>query len=51
MPRVGTTVAIVVHLKNGMIPYLIASGRCKACVISVVWIVYINVENWCVCMV
>lgn len=29
MPRVGTTMAIVVHLKNAMVPYCIASGRCK----------------------
>lgn len=48
VPRVGTTMARVVHLKNGLVPYLIASGRCKVHVISIVWIIYISMENQCV---
>lgn len=51
VPRVGTTTGRVVHLKNGMVLYLIASGRCKVHVISIVWMVYISMENWCVCTV
>ena len=49
--QAGTTTARVVHLKNGMNPYLITAGRCKVHFISIVWIVYISMENWCVCIV